>query len=104
MKRRKFKAAAVILCAAIAVGAIPLAPSAELASGAGIIMGDVNMDGVVDTFDLVTLRQLAVSTDVSYTDAKIAGDVNGSGSIDGDDLVLLSDYLLGKKVTFTCRL
>ncbi len=101
MKRRKFKAAAVILCAAIAVGAIPLAPSAELASGAGIIMGDVNMDGVVDTFDLVTLRQLAVSTDVSYTDAKIAGDVNGSGSIDGDDLVLLSDYLLGKKVTFT---
>lgn len=101
MKRRKFKAAAGILCAAIAVGSIPFAQSAERASGADVIMGDVNGDGVVDSFDLVALRQTAVSADTAVTDAKIAGDVNGSGSIDGDDLVLLSDYLLGKKVTFT---
>lgn len=101
MKRRKSSAAAGILCAAIAAGSIPLAPTAELASGAEIIMGDVNGDGVVDTFDLVMLRQLAVSADTTVTDAKIAGDVNGSGSIDGDDLVLLSDHLLGKKVEFT---
>lgn len=101
MKRKKFKAAAGILCAAIAVGSIPFAQSAERASGAEIIMGDVNGDGVVDTFDLVTLRQLAASADTSVADAKIAGDVNGSGLIDGEDLVLLSDYLLGKKVTFT---
>lgn len=101
MKRKKFKAAAGILCAAIAVGSIPFAQSAERASGADVIMGDVNGDGVVDSFDLVALRQTAVSADTAVTDAKIAGDVNGSGSIDGDDLVLLSDYLLGKKVTFT---
>ena len=101
MKRKKFKAAAGILCAAIAVGSIPFAQSAERASGAEIIMGDVNGDGVVDTFDLVTLRQLAASADTSVADTKIAGDVNGSGLIDGEDLVLLSDYLLGKKVAFT---
>lgn len=101
MKRKKFKAAAGILCAAIAVGSIPFAQSAERASGADVIMGDVNGDGVVDSFDLVALRQTAVSADTAVTDAKIAGDVNGSGSIDGDDLVLLSDYLLGKKVAFT---
>lgn len=96
----KYKTAAGILCAALAMNSLALIPSAENASGADIIMGDVTGDGVIDTYDLILLRQISESTDTAVTPQKIAGDVDGSGSIGAADLKLLSDHLLGKNVKF----
>lgn len=59
-------------------------------------MGDVNSDGIIDCFDLVSLRQLSGSPEYNT-----AGDVNSNGKIDKEDLQLLSDYILGKYVQFT---
>lgn len=96
----KIKTAAGILCAALAINSTVLVPPAENANGADIIMGDITGDGIIDTYDLVLLRQISSKTDTASTQQKIAGDLDGSGSIDAADLKLLSDHLLGMDVKF----
>lgn len=96
----KLKTAAGILCAALAINSTVLVPPAENANGADIIMGDITGDGIIDTYDLVLLRQISSKTDTALTQQKIAGDLDGSGSIDAVDLKLLSDHLLGMDVKF----
>lgn len=96
----KLKTAAGILCAALAINSTVLVPPAENANGADIIMGDITGDGIIDTYDLVLLRQISSKTDTASTQQKIAGDLDGSGSIDAADLKLLSDHLLGMDVKF----
>lgn len=102
MKIKKLKAAAGIMCAALALNMIPGQQSAEKASGIDVVMGDLNGDGRVNTYDLILLRKLSDSksttNDGQYE--KIAGDVTGDGIIDKGDLELLSDFLLGKDVKF----
>lgn len=99
-KSKQLRAAAGILCAALAVGSIPLIPSAGDTKGAEIVMGDVNGDGRVDSFDAALIRQIAAGTG-AFTDAqKIAADVDGSGSIGAMDLKLVSDFVLGQDVKF----
>lgn len=96
----KLKTAAGILCAALAINSTVLVPPAENANGADIIMGDITGDGIIDTYDLVLLRQISSKTDTALTQQKIAGDLDGNGSIDAVDLKLLSDHLLGMDVKF----
>ena len=60
------------------------------------IIGDVNGDGFIDTFDMIRIRQLAVSSDVTTAQMKLA-DINGDKDIDGLDTSALIEDQLGKK-------
>ena len=66
-------------------------------SDSDVIKGDLNSDGVVDTFDLVFMRQAVIEGDAENFDA---ADINSDGSIDEEDIQLLADFLLGKIKTF----
>ena len=57
----------------------------------GILYGDANGDGVIDTLDEVLLSQYLAEWDVELDET--AADANGDGIIDTLDEVLLSQYL-----------
>ena len=60
--------------------------------------GDINDDGVVDSFDLITFRKCLAdkANQKALTSAMFAnGDINRNDEIDDDDLKRVSDYLLG---------
>lgn len=59
--------------------------------------GDINDDGVVDSFDAVTYRkQLAGNLTSKLTEAQfLNGDINLNKEIDEEDLRMVQDYLLG---------
>ena len=59
-------------------------------------IGDINMDGSVDSFDMVALRRMLIKGMESEGEAKLFGDVNGDGKINVADMVKLQKYLLGK--------
>ncbi len=56
--------------------------------------GDLNKDGVIDSFDLILCRKNLI-TMFSGGQADMLGDIDGNGSIQINDLVLLQRYLLG---------
>lgn len=56
--------------------------------------GDLNNDGVIDSFDLVLCRKNLI-TMFSGGQADMLGDIDGNGSIQINDLVLLKKYVLG---------
>lgn len=57
------------------------------------ILGDVNGDNNIDSFDMVALRKILTSQ-TSLQENKKA-DLNGNGIVDGNDLYLLQLYILG---------
>jgi len=61
-----------------------------------VLAGDVNGDGEVSIFDLVTVRD---NTGLPVTEANCRGDVNGDGEINIFDLVLVRDQT-GTMVSF----
>ncbi|MDO4864379.1 MAG: alpha/beta hydrolase-fold protein, partial [Ruminococcus sp.] len=63
-----------------------------------VILGDINGDERVDTFDLVLARKGAVSG-LTGTELK-AGDVNGDGQMTVADLVQINEFVLGKRSSF----
>lgn len=66
--------------------------------GAGsqkIIPGDINFDGIVDSFDLVLARKGHING-FDSTAAQVAADVDQSGVYDETDLALLQDFILGR--------
>ena len=65
---------------------------------AEVIKGDLNGDSVVDTFDLVLMRQAVIDGDADIFEA---ADIDDSGEIDENDLKLHSDFLMGKIKSFT---
>lgn len=70
--------------------------------GAGslkIIPGDINFDGIIDSFDLVLARK-GYTNGFDSTAAQIAADVDQSGVYDETDLVLLQDFILLKITEF----
>lgn len=70
--------------------------------GAGsqkIILGDVNSDGVIDTFDLA-LAKKGYTNGFNSTAAQAAADVDRSGVFDETDLVLIQDFLLARITEF----
>lgn len=65
-----------------------------------IIKGDVNFDGVINSFDIIAVRRGLISgfeNDLSVD----AADVNLNGQVDEDDLKQLQDFILGKRKEFT---
>ena len=82
----KKTAAAFTAAAVLAVGsAMPAAATTT---------GDLNSDGVIDSFDLVLCRKNLI-TMFSGGQADMLGDIDGNGSIQINDLVLLQRYVLG---------
>lgn len=67
------------------------------------ILGDVNCDGAVDSFDLLLLRQHISGSTGLTGDSLLNADIDYSGEPDEYDLKTLSDYLLsaGKMDTYT---
>ena len=61
------------------------------------IKGDLNGDGVVDSFDLCRMRKAAVEGSAERFGA---ADINGDRTIDGTDLELLSKFLTGNIKSF----
>ncbi len=62
--------------------------------------GDIDLDGTVDVFDLITLRQYLIKDIILPTlYNELAADVNADGEKNVADLLLLSKYLLGQDVT-----
>ncbi|WP_295072537.1 carbohydrate-binding protein [Ruminococcus sp.] len=61
------------------------------------ILGDLNGDGMVDVFDLCSMRNAAVDGDAERFEA---ADINGDGAIDENDLVLLKKFLSGEIKAF----
>lgn len=64
-----------------------------------IIIGDINGDGAVDVFDMISARKGIVSG-FTTTSAEICADVDQSGVFDVSDLVLLQQYILRKITEF----
>lgn len=68
--------------------------------------GDLDMDGVVDVFDMVQLRNSLVKIQGKSgdTDYNYAADINDDGIIGMADLVMLQQFLLGKIDNFNEKL
>ena len=68
----------------------------------GVTLGDVNGDGVCDSFDVVAARQALIKQMTGSSALKFPNnaDVDGSGNFEVNDLVLISKYVLGQIKTF----
>ncbi|WP_295088380.1 serpin family protein [Ruminococcus sp.] len=64
--------------------------------------GDINDDGVVDSYDVISFRkQLAGNLETKLSEIQfLNGDINCNTEIDEEDLQLIQDYLLGKSKGF----
>ena len=71
-------------------------PVPQPAYGPPPIAGDVDGDGVIDTFDLVRMRQLYNNNNNYLEYAPMNSDVNNDSVFSIADLVVLSKYLLGQ--------
>lgn len=56
--------------------------------------GDMDGDGVINSFDLILIRQAAEESSPS-SDTKFRGDIDGNGVIDDTDIGYVSDFILG---------
>ena len=61
----------------------------------GEIIGDLNGDGRIDSFDIVLCRRELLNTENSTSFNKLA-DMDGNGTVQLNDLVLLTRFVLGK--------
>lgn len=62
-------------------------------------VGDVNLDGSVDTFDILAARKMLLSGKERYSDGYMEAyyaDLNNDGKLTVADLILLQEYVLGK--------
>ncbi|MCR4796309.1 MAG: dockerin type I repeat-containing protein [Ruminococcus sp.] len=62
---------------------------------APVLLGDANMDGVVDIFDAVALRKAILFDEYADKINRYFSDLNKDGEISVGDLVRLNRYLLG---------
>ena len=63
-------------------------------SGKEILVGDANMDGAIDSLDLITLKGHILKVMSVDGIAKEALDVNGDGNIDSIDAALMKQFIL----------
>ena len=64
------------------------------------IIGDVNSDGMIDSFDVAAARK-GISGGFADTISGLAADVDQNGTADGDDLAQIQDFVLGRIDSFT---
>ena len=70
------------------------------AYGPPLIVGDLNGDGEVDTFDFVRMRSLvADKTAVANRTTSLRADMNGDDEVNVADLVALGRYVIGRPVS-----
>ena len=69
----------------------------EIIPRLGILCGDLDGNGRVNSLDLILLRQHLAGWDVTVDMA--AADVNGNGTVNSLDLILLRQHLAGWDVT-----
>ncbi len=67
------------------------------------IMGDVDMNGTVNAFDLAIMKNCISKQSFASDDAKLNADVTGDGNVDVADAALLTDFIVGRDVTFADR-
>lgn len=67
-----------------------------------LIIGDVNSDGIIDSFDMALARS-GIAGDFANSISQLAADVDQNGIADDDDLVQLQDYILGRIDSFTVK-
>lgn len=67
----------------------------EGAASISYILGDVNINGEIDVFDIAFARQGPISS-FSNSISELAFDVNQDGEKTVADLVMLQNYLLGR--------
>ncbi len=71
----------------------------EGAKGGQLILGDINFDGYVDSFDMALARK-AVTKGFKDDNAKLAGDVDRSTDYELNDMVLIQNFILGRVKEF----
>ena len=59
-------------------------------------IGDINMDGMIDSFDMIALRKLLIKGRGESPASESYSDLNGDKKVNMADLILLQRYLLGK--------
>ena len=64
------------------------------------VLGDINCDGSVDTFDVIAARRGLISGTFSSNIASLAADVDMSGEYNVTDTLLIQQYTLGKITAF----
>ena len=67
-----------------------------------LIIGDVNSDGIIDSFDMASARK-GISGTFANSVSQLAADVDQNGTADDEDLVQLQDYILGRIDSFTVK-
>ena len=69
---------------------------------AGVLRGDVNLDGKVDAFDALLIQQAIVGSLPTGTVAYPRGDANCNGVIDAGDVLLVLKVSVGLPTTNSC--
>lgn len=64
-----------------------------------VLLGDINMDGTVNVFDLTMCLNHVAQKSILYSDAWIAADMNKDGNVDLFDLMNLLTYIAVKENT-----
>ena len=64
------------------------------------VLGDINCDGRVDTFDVIAARRGLISGTFSSNISSLAADVDMSGEYNITDTLLIQQYILGKITAF----
>lgn len=72
-------------------------PSVKPPSGSDFFAGDVDLNGIINVFDMIAMRKGYIDGFASDR-ASYAADVNADGKVSVADLVLLQNYLLGQDV------
>ena len=76
-------------------GSASLPINLSVDSGSDIMLGDVNMDSVLNVLDVVILTNFILGTDSPDPDQFEAGDINGDGILNVLDVVQLVNLILG---------
>jgi hypothetical protein len=69
--------------------------------GPEFFCGDITHDNVVDTFDLIAMRQLFTKNKLGKIPYSPEADLNYDGKVSLADLVTLNKFMLGNKEYFT---